>query len=54
MAIKMLREQEIARVGSQADDAAEDRILDALLPTARGAEEDSKTDNSTCRSSAKA
>ncbi|MCG8437914.1 MAG: ATP-dependent protease ATPase subunit HslU [Pseudomonadales bacterium] len=47
MAIKMLREQEIARVGSQADDAAEDRILDALLPTARGAEEDSKTDNST-------
>ncbi|WP_348678036.1 ATP-dependent protease ATPase subunit HslU [Alcanivorax profundi] len=47
MAIKMLREQEIARVGSQADDAAEDRILDALLPTARGAEEDNKTDNST-------
>ncbi|EKF76121.1 ATP-dependent protease ATP-binding subunit HslU [Alcanivorax hongdengensis A-11-3] len=36
MAIKMLREKEIARVGSQADDAAEDRILDALLPAARG------------------
>ena len=52
MAIKMLREQEIARVGSQADDAAEDRILDALLPTARGAEEDSKTDNNiSCRNS---
>ena len=32
MAIKMLREKAIARVGSQADDAAEERILDALLP----------------------
>ncbi|MBD3645145.1 MULTISPECIES: ATP-dependent protease ATPase subunit HslU [unclassified Alcanivorax] len=46
MAIKMLREKAIARVGSQADDAAEERILDALLPAARG-EEESKTDNST-------
>lgn len=47
MAIKMLREKAIARVGSQADDAAEERILDALLPSARGAEEESKTDNAT-------
>ncbi|MZR62575.1 ATP-dependent protease ATPase subunit HslU [Alcanivorax sp. DP30] len=46
MAIKMLREKAIARVGSQADDAAEERILDALLPSARG-EEESKTDNAT-------
>ena len=43
-AIKLLREKEIARVGSQADDAAEERILDALLPSARGEE---STDNST-------
>ncbi|MEQ3635435.1 ATP-dependent protease ATPase subunit HslU [Alcanivorax sp.] len=35
MAIKLLRDKEIARVGSQADDAAEERILDALLPPAR-------------------
>jgi len=46
MAIKMLREKAIARVGSQADDAAEERILDALLPAARG-DEENKTDNST-------
>ncbi len=46
MAIKLLREKAIARVGSQADDAAEERILDALLPSARG-EEQSKTDNAT-------
>ncbi|TDF85061.1 ATP-dependent protease ATPase subunit HslU [Pseudomonas sp. H9] len=34
-AIKMLREQEIIRVGHRAEDAAEERILDALLPQAR-------------------
>ncbi|MCU1723469.1 ATP-dependent protease ATPase subunit HslU [Pseudomonas sp. 5P_5.1_Bac1] len=34
-AIKMLREQEIIRVRHRAEDAAEDRILDALLPPAR-------------------
>ncbi|HKS14752.1 MAG TPA: ATP-dependent protease ATPase subunit HslU [Pseudomonas sp.] len=33
--IKMLREQEIIRVRHRAEDAAEDRILDALLPQAR-------------------
>ena len=38
MAVKMLREQEIAKVGHRADDAAEERILDALLPPPRGDE----------------
>lgn len=33
--LKMLREQEIAKVGHRAEDAAEERILDALLPPAR-------------------
>ncbi len=36
MALKMFREKEIAAVGTRADDAAEDRILDALLRPARG------------------
>ncbi|MEQ3724853.1 ATP-dependent protease ATPase subunit HslU [Alcanivorax sp.] len=44
MAIKLLRDKEIARVGSQADDAAEERILDALLPAAR-AEDGNANDN---------
>jgi ATP-dependent HslUV protease ATP-binding subunit HslU len=35
MAVKMLREQEIVRVRHRAEDAAEERILDALLPPAR-------------------
>lgn len=34
-AVKMLREQEIQRVSFRAEDAAEERILDALLPPAR-------------------
>jgi ATP-dependent HslUV protease ATP-binding subunit HslU len=34
-AIKMLREQEMVKVRHRAEDAAEDRILDALLPPAR-------------------
>ena len=34
-AVKMLREQEIVRVRHRAEDAAEERILDALLPPAR-------------------
>src|SRR6202020_606193 len=33
MSIKMLREKEIAKVRTQADDATEERLLDALLPT---------------------
>ncbi|WP_370979931.1 ATP-dependent protease ATPase subunit HslU [Agaribacterium sp. ZY112] len=43
--IKMLREQEINKVEFRAQEAAEERILDALLPPARGTEAES--DNST-------
>ena len=32
IAVKMTREEEMAKVGHRAEDAAEDRILDALLP----------------------
>jgi ATP-dependent HslUV protease ATP-binding subunit HslU len=35
MAIKMMREKEMAKVRSQAEDAAEERILDILLPPLR-------------------
>ncbi len=34
-ALKMLREQEVQKMQHRAEDAAEDRILDALLPPAR-------------------
>ncbi len=37
MAVKMVREEELARVSHRAKDAAEDRLLDALLP---GSEDD--------------
>lgn len=40
-AIKMTREQAMQRVQRQAEDAAEERILDILLPPARGREADS-------------
>ncbi|WPO99618.1 ATP-dependent protease ATPase subunit HslU [Pseudomonas sp. HR96] len=48
-AIKLLREQEMVKVGHRADDAAEERILDALLPPARTsfAEEASTSDTNT-------
>ena len=36
IAIKMIREQEMLKVRTRADDAAEERILDILLPPARG------------------
>ena len=39
VSIKMLREQEMEKVAHRAEDAAEERILDALLPPARGDEE---------------
>jgi ATP-dependent HslUV protease ATP-binding subunit HslU len=42
MAIKMLREKEMKRHENRALDAAEDRILDALLPPPRGFQEDSQ------------
>jgi ATP-dependent HslUV protease ATP-binding subunit HslU len=52
MAMKMIREQETEKVRFRAEDAAEDRILDALLPQARptGANDsaiEKKSDNAT-------
>ncbi|CAM3540338.1 ATP-dependent protease ATPase subunit HslU [Parendozoicomonas haliclonae] len=41
-AIKMMREQEMEKVKHRAMDAAEDRILDALLPPARSFSEESQ------------
>jgi ATP-dependent HslUV protease ATP-binding subunit HslU len=38
MAIKQVREREAAKVRHRAEDAAEERILDVLLPSARGLE----------------
>ncbi|MGP4844813.1 ATP-dependent protease ATPase subunit HslU [Marinobacter sp. 1Y8] len=49
MAVKMLREKEMKRHEHRAMDAAEDRILDALLPPARNFEEDSKPADSSTR-----
>ncbi len=47
-ALKMLREKEMEKVRHRAEDAAEDRILDALLPPARGSGDESvRQDNST-------
>lgn len=40
-AIKMMREQAVKKVQRQAEDSAEEKILDILLPPARGREEDS-------------
>jgi ATP-dependent HslUV protease ATP-binding subunit HslU len=43
MAVKMVREDEIEKVRHRADDAAEDRLLDALLPGSSDTEEGSDT-----------
>jgi ATP-dependent HslUV protease ATP-binding subunit HslU len=43
IAVKMFREQEMARLGDQAEEAAEERILDALLPPPSSFEEESRT-----------
>jgi ATP-dependent HslUV protease ATP-binding subunit HslU len=40
--VKLLRETEMAKVSQRASDAAEERVLDALLPPARDAEGDEK------------
>ncbi|MCK9469632.1 MAG: ATP-dependent protease ATPase subunit HslU [Porticoccaceae bacterium] len=45
-AVKQLREQEIQRVRQRAEDAAEERILDALLPPARGVSHGDATSDS--------
>jgi ATP-dependent HslUV protease ATP-binding subunit HslU len=43
MAIKMLRESALAKVSHRASDAAEDRLLDALLPGSRDGDESRDT-----------
>lgn len=43
VSIKMLREQEMEKVQHRAADAAEERILDVLIPPARGDEEEKET-----------
>jgi ATP-dependent HslUV protease ATP-binding subunit HslU len=40
VSVKMLREQEMDKVRFRAEEAAEERILDVLLPAARGAHDD--------------
>ncbi len=45
MAVKMVREQEMVKVKHHAEDAAEERILDALLPPPRGGQPDSQNSN---------
>ncbi|MGH1374234.1 MAG: ATP-dependent protease ATPase subunit HslU [Cellvibrionaceae bacterium] len=45
--IKLHREQEMKKVEHRAEDAAEDRILDALLPPARGDDSVADKDSST-------
>ncbi|RBO80161.1 ATP-dependent HslUV protease ATP-binding subunit HslU [Marinomonas aquiplantarum] len=47
MAIKMLREQETEKLRHKAEDAAEDRILDALLPPARGGDPELNNESNT-------
>ena len=47
-AIKMHREQKLGEVGQRAQDAAEDRVLDALLPPPRG-ETDVEAETSSTR-----
>ena len=44
IAVKMTREEEVEKVKHQAEYAAEARILDILLPQARGFETDNETD----------
>jgi len=46
-AVKQRREQEIAKVEQRAVDAAEERVLDALLTPARGSETEAERDTTT-------
>ncbi|WP_299232284.1 ATP-dependent protease ATPase subunit HslU [uncultured Halomonas sp.] len=46
-AIKLVREQAKEEVAHRAEDAAEERILDALLPPPRGQEDEPRQDSST-------
>lgn len=47
VAIKMTRSEAMEAVGAQAEDAAEERVLDALLPSARTVDEVQNSDNAT-------
>ncbi|WP_447555296.1 ATP-dependent protease ATPase subunit HslU [Vreelandella sp. EE22] len=49
-AIKMVREHAKEEVGHRAEDAAEDRVLDALLPPPRGQEDKPRDENATRQS----
>jgi ATP-dependent HslUV protease ATP-binding subunit HslU len=51
MAVKMLREQEVEKLKPRAEDAAEEKILDILIPPARdvGFEDSTKEDDSAAR-----
>ncbi|MFG6665924.1 ATP-dependent protease ATPase subunit HslU [Halomonas sp. HNIBRBA4712] len=49
-AIKMVREHAKEEVGHRAEDAAEDRVLDALLPPPRGQEDKPREENATRQS----
>src|SRR5690625_2305496 len=49
IAIKMTREQEMAKVRNQAQDAAEERVLDALLPSARTVASEATAEQSNTR-----
>lgn len=49
VAVKMVREKEIAKVQHLAEDRAEERILDELLPQARGDEQDQDNSQSATR-----
>lgn len=53
VAIKMLRETEMHKVQNLAEDLAEERILDVLLPQARGDEDSSSGDSRDSKSSAR-
>jgi ATP-dependent HslUV protease ATP-binding subunit HslU len=46
-AVKQLRERETGKVRHRAEEAAEERILDALLPPARGVEQTGERDSDT-------
>jgi ATP-dependent HslUV protease ATP-binding subunit HslU len=49
VAVKRTREGEVAKVRQRAEEVAEDRILDILLPKARGAKEQEDEQESTAR-----
>jgi ATP-dependent HslUV protease ATP-binding subunit HslU len=51
MAVKMLREQEVEKMKPKAEDAAEEKVLDILIPPARatGFEDTESSDNSAAR-----